>query len=887
MNLAHFNFNHHLNTVNAYRNNLLSATATSQFNLHTWAELRWIDPAVVNKIASNRIYFDSPYTPVVSNNPFVKTMGYDDCVNVFTEDVPVVLQGKEELIPNFLPLVYWNMYFNNSTYEWRINNNLTYQNVHSSFYLPVFSFYYDYDFRNWQSLELLEDSFWESVASLYAFEEYASIATEFKTPVYFDKFDQFYNYRNRNLRFKDSLMTQTYIKNTSIAGSFYANSFYTEDFVSPADLLNTAYFSVFPLINSSNTWDDSYESSKYLKYLYNVSYKTYFNMITNFFQPHPYSIVFDMFRADYEEFSWIKDDLNNNADFGDVLSLFAQTNLLLTEYGNFETCRNKLNFNFLTTFIANASVFDFNQTFRFNNYINLRNTVRNSIVTYNAIQKVFRSRFDEGRSNAKMLEFSNFYLKQPYLTTSRVQYEHLLGKTRENFFKANLYKSKTLNLFNNLYDVGNSLNFYFFDFPFLLALKSDATRYLWFDWYAKWGFYEVQPSSSSRYAIYGMPYFNKSFDFAAYGSESISETENYLLRLSRARRNYLPNWVYTPYFYAKTTMWYRNNVIYEMFNQSKNSVISAEVLLDLMSWYWNGLYFINSHNYSFLSSNSNINSFAKTSWRPAASIQSYYYTVTALIDTLTKREYMYRQLLSVNDKLINLPFYLTNNTANPLISEIKSAFLLIDPIVYNNECSRDIIYSSLAFFNFNVLRSMLRSSADTLNINWVSDYLFFYFFNENWDMKLGNNGDLFKSQHRPMRKGITNMLRLHATGAIAMPIEIRLQILASSKDIIHSWAIPSAGIKIDCVPGYSSHKVMIFLVSGIFWGQCMEICGRYHHWMPIVVYFMKRDLFFLWCTHFVFLSGANNMWSINDRQYTNYARVVSYDKASWVSELTK
>jgi hypothetical protein len=37
-----------------------------------------------------------------------------------------------------------------------------------------------------------------------------------------------------------------------------------------------------------------------------------------------------------------------------------------------------------------------------------------------------------------------------------------------------------------------------------------------------------------------------------------------------------------------------------------------------------------------------------------------------------------------------------------------------------------------------------------------------------------------------MRKGISNMIRLHATGAIAMPIEIRLQILASSKDVIHS-----------------------------------------------------------------------------------------------------
>jgi len=37
-----------------------------------------------------------------------------------------------------------------------------------------------------------------------------------------------------------------------------------------------------------------------------------------------------------------------------------------------------------------------------------------------------------------------------------------------------------------------------------------------------------------------------------------------------------------------------------------------------------------------------------------------------------------------------------------------------------------------------------------------------------------------------MRKGITNMVRLHATGAIAMPIEIRIQVLASSKDVIHS-----------------------------------------------------------------------------------------------------
>ena len=128
------------------------------------------------------------------------------------------------------------------------------------------------------------------------------------------------------------------------------------------------------------------------------------------------------------------------------------------------------------------------------------------------------------------------------------------------------------------------------------------------------------------------------------------------------------------------------------------------------------------------------------------------------------------------------------------------------------------------------------------------------------------------------------MLRFHATGAIAMPIEIRLQILASSRDVIHSWAVPSALVKIDCVPGYTSHRMMKFLLTGVYWGQCQEICGRYHHWMPIVVYFMKRDLFFLWCTHFVFTSNPNETWDVGDRKFADFIRFASYDKSSWVNE---
>jgi hypothetical protein len=78
---------------------------------------------------------------------------------------------------------------------------------------------------------------------------------------------------------------------------------------------------------------------------------------------------------------------------------------------------------------------------RFNNSINLRNTVKNSIVTYNAIQKVFKTRFDESRSNAKLNSISDLYTKQPFISSSRIQYEKLLGKTKENFYKINFYKN--------------------------------------------------------------------------------------------------------------------------------------------------------------------------------------------------------------------------------------------------------------------------------------------------------------------------------------------------------------------------------------------------------------------------------------------------------------
>jgi len=66
---------------------------------------------------------------------------------------------------------------------------------------------------------------------------------------------------------------------------------------------------------------------------------------------------------------------------------------------------------------------------------------------------------------------------------------------------------------------------------------------------------EVQASSVSRYSTLGVPYSKKPFEYNVENGEPIAEAETYLSRIARARKNYLPLWVYTPYLYAKLNHW--------------------------------------------------------------------------------------------------------------------------------------------------------------------------------------------------------------------------------------------------------------------------------------------------------------------------------------------
>nr|YP_010956773.1 cytochrome c oxidase subunit II [Chasmodes bosquianus]WMY89879.1 cytochrome c oxidase subunit II [Chasmodes bosquianus] len=76
---------------------------------------------------------------------------------------------------------------------------------------------------------------------------------------------------------------------------------------------------------------------------------------------------------------------------------------------------------------------------------------------------------------------------------------------------------------------------------------------------------------------------------------------------------------------------------------------------------------------------------------------------------------------------------------------------------------------------------------------------------------------------------------LEADHRMVIPAESPIRILVTAEDVLHSWAVPSLGVKMDAVPGRLNQVAFIASRPGVFYGQCSEICGANHSFMPIVV----------------------------------------------------
>lgn len=105
----------------------------------------------------------------------------------------------------------------------------------------------------------------------------------------------------------------------------------------------------------------------------------------------------------------------------------------------------------------------------------------------------------------------------------------------------------------------------------------------------------------------------------------------------------------------------------------------------------------------------------------------------------------------------------------------------------------------------------------------------------------------FDSYIIPINEIINSNFRLlDVDNRIILPLNYQVRILVSATDVIHSWTIPALGIKIDGIPGRLNQTNFLINRPGLFFGQCSEICGANHRFIPIIIERINIKSFLNW-----------------------------------------
>ena len=90
---------------------------------------------------------------------------------------------------------------------------------------------------------------------------------------------------------------------------------------------------------------------------------------------------------------------------------------------------------------------------------------------------------------------------------------------------------------------------------------------------------------------------------------------------------------------------------------------------------------------------------------------------------------------------------------------------------------------------------------------------------------------------------------LEVDNRVVVPVNTHIRVIITGADVLHSWAVPSLGVKCDAIPGRLNQVSLFIKRQGIFYGQCSELCGANHAFMPIVVEAVSLDNYINWISN--------------------------------------
>ena len=174
--------------------------------------------------------------------------------------------------------------------------------------------------------------------------------------------------------------------------------------------------------------------------------------------------------------------------------------------------------------------------------------------------------------------------------------------------------------------------------------------------------------------------------------------------------------------------------------------------------------------------------------------------------------------------------YLTHGTVLELVWTITPALILI----------------AIAFPSFRLLYLMDEVISPTLTIKVVGHQWYWSYEYSDFITDSGDSID-FDSYMIPESDLELGQFRLlDVDNKMIIPVDCHIRLIVTGADVIHSFAVPSLGIKIDATPGRLNQCSILAERTGTFYGQCSEICGTWHGFMPIAVEAVSVQDYLAW-----------------------------------------
>ena len=216
----------------------------------------------------------------------------------------------------------------------------------------------------------------------------------------------------------------------------------------------------------------------------------------------------------------------------------------------------------------------------------------------------------------------------------------------------------------------------------------------------------------------------------------------------------------------------------------------------------------------------------------------FFFLITIFITVswvLYKIVYSFWYEIEPGKKNRNLKIYLLSNLRLTHHTIIELVWTIIPSI---------ILYL-IAVPSFLLLYSMDEIIDPTITLKAIGHQ--WYWSYEYSDYKINYETLAFDSYMLPEEDLEKGQLRLlEVDNPIVLPINTHIRLIVTAVDVLHCWAVPSLGVKIDAVPGRLNQGSIYLKRLGTFYGQCSELCGVNHGFMPIVVKSVKLDNYVSW-----------------------------------------